>query len=150
MNYKYLILAVGDISKSQQNNTRIDGNRNITIETDDTNEPIWNRTTFSSNGCMKLILKQIEPPTDDLITAFEFEGSVVKKSGLDLNSLIGCCLIVINPDICRGILLLKASDCQVIRSGTMVHVVSEDIDIIDGLGDDLIEQFLDNDFSFTS
>ena len=117
---KYLILAIGDLSKSQKN-PRIDNenHRNIIVEADEINEPIWNRTSISSNGCMKFILKQIEPPTDDLITAFEFEGSLMKKSGLDANSLVGCCLIVKNvPDICRGILLLKAFDCQIIRTMT--------------------------------
>lgn len=161
---KYLILAGGDISKSQQNVTKIDGNRNITVETDEVNEPIWNRSVASSNGCMKFILKPIEPPTDDLITAFEFEGSVVKKSGLDANSLVGCCLIVNNPDICRGILLLKASDCQIIRLGnavsnsntgattnTNVNITTtlNEPDDIDVLGDDLIEKLLDDDFSFS-
>lgn len=152
---KYLILALGDISKSQQNQKNDNGNhRNITVEADEVNEPIWNRASVSSNGCMKFILKPIEPPTDDLITAFEFEGSLVKKSGLDANSLVGCYLIVNNPDICRDILLLKTVDCQIIRSMTNANVynnnLNDDIigDNIDGLGDDLIEQLLDDDFSF--
>lgn len=152
---KYLILALGDLSKSQQN-PKIDivTHRNITVEADEVNEPIWNRTSVSSNGCMKFILKPIEPPTDDLITAFEFEGSLMKKSGLDANSLVGCCLIVNNPDICRGILLLKAFDCQIIRPMTNNTVYNGAVrnnstnGDIDGLGDDLIEQLLDDDFSF--
>lgn len=197
---KYLILAIGDLSKSQKN-PKIDNenHRNITVEADEINEPIWNRTSISSNGCMKLILKQIEPPTDDLITAFEFEGSLQKTSGLDANSLVGCCLIIKNiPDICRGILLLKAFDCQVIRTLTNntvynTHENTHDNNVynthgntvynthgntvynthgnsvyntygntvnvgavynndtngdIDGLGDDLIDQLLDDDFSF--
>lgn len=153
---KYLILAVGDVSKSQQN-TQTTGNvnqRNITVETDEINEPIWNRTIVGSNGCMKFILKQIEPPADDLVTAFEFEGSVVKKSGLDPNSLVGCCLIVNNPDICRGILLLKSSECHVIRhtnntASNNVVMVNDITGEMDAFGDDLIEELLDDDFSFT-
>ena len=147
---KYLILAAGDISKSQ-NNSKIDGNRNITVETDEINEPTWNRTSVSSNGCIKMILKPIDPPSENLITAFEFEGSVVKKSGFDEKSLVGCCLVVNNPDVYRGILLLKAADCKIFNSTSSVataahHPIPEDIN---GLEDDLIDQLLKDDFSFS-
>lgn len=160
---KYLILAAGDISKSQQNNTkneRVD-HRNIIVETD---EPVWNRASASTNGSMKFILKQIEPPAEDLITAFEFEGSVSKKSGLDSNSLVGCCLVVDNPGLCRGILLLKSSECQIIRSNdsqiisnnnarsssTSVNVINDITGEIDDIGDDLIEELFNDAFSFTT
>lgn len=160
---KCLILAAGDISKSQQNNTKNEraDHRNIVVETD---EPTWNRTSTSSNGSIKYILKQIEPASEELVTAFEFEGSISKNIGVDLNSIVGCCLVVDNPDMCRGILLLKSSDCQIIRSNdsqintninrtsssASVNIINDITADMDDLGDDLIEELFDDEFSFTT
>ena len=160
---KYLILAVGDISLSEKNSAkdeRLDY-RNITVETD---ESIWNITSAGANGSMKYILKQIEPAAEELITAFEFEGSVSKKIDLDYNSLVGCCLVVNNPDVYRGILLLKSHECQIIRSNDsqiittnnttsssskVFNIINDITSDKDDLGDDLIEELLYDEFSLT-
>lgn len=172
--HKFVILAVADISKSLQNakdDENIQQNqRNMSIaENDerDSNEPQWNRQT-SPHGRLKFILKPQSTQNntsnaEELISAFEYDGSIVKWSGIDQKSLVGCILQVNSPlDICRGILLLKASDCQVnapninmgvssinntdgsnaINRNTNIHLV-ENSYVDSGIDDELMAELFD-------
>ena len=101
---KYLILAAGDISKSLQNEKDTNNANHRNMTTDDANEAeIGSTFTISPNpnhsshsysnhigdqststsigiGTLKLILKSIEPPSNDLITAFEYNGTCCPPS----------------------------------------------------------------------
>lgn len=120
---KFVILAVADISKSNQNikdeGNQVNGNQRnmITVENEerDSSDSYWNRQTNSTQGRLKFILKpQSAHNEQELVTAFEYDGSIVKRSGIDQKSLVGCILQVnSNLDICRGIILLTAAYCQV-------------------------------------
>lgn len=115
----YLILAAVDISKSnasQTENTQRN-NRNITIDSEETGEGTVRSTNSYStafNGTIKFILKAIEPPSEELVTAFEYSGSCC--CGIDPKSLIGSIIKVNNPEFCRGILLLKSDQCQITKN----------------------------------
>lgn len=121
---KYLILAAADISKAQQstNASSSSQHRNITIDSDEassTSTYSYNNHSGSTtrNGSLKFILKEIFPiESDELITAFEFDGRVVKQSNTDPSTLVGKVLQVntLNLDTCRGILLLKCDECQIV------------------------------------
>lgn len=130
---KYLILAAVDISKPQQlstsNSTTSNAqNRNITMDSDDSVDT----RSYTKNGCMKFILKEIFPKTiEELITAFEYEGRICSQ--LDPQLLIGKVLEVKGPsgmESCRGILLLQCDQCQIVGMPTAPE------EVMDGLFDD--------------
>lgn len=143
---KYLILAVADVSKPQQQQISQFSNaqqqhRNITIDSDD---PVDTRNynQFSKSGSMKLILKEIFPKaSEELITAFEYEGRICNQPSVDPKSLVGKVLEVIGSESSRGILLLKSDQCQIVgmstsgQSGSGSNVVMDDLfddeDLID-------------------
>lgn len=117
---KYLILAAADISKAQQstNTSSSSQHRNITIDSDEASSTsTYNYNNPTRNGSLKFILKEIFPiESDELITAFEFDGRVFKQSITDPSTLVGKVLQVntLNLDTCRGILLLKCDECQIV------------------------------------
>ena len=144
--HKFVILAVRDISKSEfteNASLKTGAQRNITTDTNNENDNstnYFNRNTVSSK-CLKFILKQINPPSEDLITAFEFDGSVVPSSKIPLNSLCGSVIEISDSplDFCRGILLLHSQKCK-IRTD-VANSPNEFID--DQLDDDIIESLFD-------
>ena len=164
---KYLILAAGDISKSLQNEKDTNNANHRNMTTDDANEAeIGSTFTISPNpnhsshsysnhigdqststsigiGTLKLILKSIEPPSNDLITAFEYNGTCCPPSHRsNPKNLIGSIIQVNNPDFCRGILLLHANQCQIIHinAGTSSNSI-----IIDSFDDEIMEELFNED-----
>jgi len=148
--HKFVILAVRDISKSEfseSENLNTAAQRNITTDTATneneaySNNIFWNRPNFMNSKCLKFILKPLEPPSENLITAFEFDGSISGHSGASTSSLCGSILEVAEGplDYCRGILLLHRKKCKYITNQ------QGPIDIVDDqLDDDAIESFFND------
>lgn len=124
---KFMILAVADMTKSLQTQkdesfAKNGNQRNMSIDADEQqseNIANWNRSSRNNSnqmGSLKLVLKPIDNEVNtnkELITAFEYDGSLSKLSGPDQNSLVGC-ILEYNSDLdfSRDILLLKSSHCR--------------------------------------
>ena len=163
----YLILAAADISKSQasasiSNSNTNSQHRNITIDSDEPSDTINtynsnngyginnnnnnyynNNTNFTRNGSIKFILKEIFPTeSEELITAFEFDGRILKQPNIDPKTLVGKVLQVntFSLDFSRGTLLLKCDECQI------VGMHGQDISV--GMAEDLFDEVELLDLSF--
>ena len=133
---RYLILAAADVSKAQQVTQSTSNpaapnpqHRNIPIDSD---EPTDTRN-IPKSGCMKFILKEIFPnASEELITAFEYEGRIWKQGSIDPKAFVGKVLEVNASESCRGILLLQCEQCKIVGMEGM----ASNQDGIDDLFDD--------------